>query len=161
MKLTTITTALLFASVALFSSTARAQNATYTEGDVLLGFEQQNGAATDDYVVDLGAVSQFITPSSATLTFQLSTTDLSAAFGSTWASNSQANLVQWGLVAGANKGTPTAASYTLNGDVIPGDTIFISEGELTPGTQTTPPTSKSASTQNGYLGDVVALDQGS
>ncbi len=96
MKLNKLKTALMALAVsAALTSAAEAQVDTlYHSGDLLLGFEQNGNAS--NYLVDLGQVSQFINATSP-LTFDLSTTDLSTIFGSSWASNSQTNLVQWGV----------------------------------------------------------------
>ena len=101
MKLNKLTTALVaLASAAVLSTSAQAAgsvNASYTSGDLLVGFEL-SGAA-NNYVVDLGSASQLTSNQS----FQLSTADLVADFGSGWA-NSNSNVVtnpdlQWGLIA--------------------------------------------------------------
>jgi len=148
-KLTTALAAL--AAAAVLGTSARAQVYTaYSSGDALLGFEQAGNAS--DYVVDLGSVSQFITATTP-LTFQLSTTDLTAVFGSTWSSNSQTNLVQWGLVA--NDQSSTISSNT------DGNSIWYTKGESTSGVQTSAPIRGSAAALANVSNAIQNLDQGS
>ena len=168
MKLYPITSAAVaLAAVAVLATSARAQ--VYTpdpvpSGDVLIGFESYNSttsAATPfDYVVDLGQVSQFINDTSTSpLQFQLSTTDLSSAFGTGWASNSNGSgNVQWGVVA-----NDPSDSISSDPD---GDSVWYTKGETVPGTQTTAPVRGSSSTlhavsnainnfEDGYAGQVA------
>jgi hypothetical protein len=151
MKLTKLTTALAaLAAAAVLGTSAQAQVFTaYSSGDALLGFEQAGNAS--DYVVDLGSVSQFITATTP-LTFQLSTTDLSSVFGSTWSSNSQTNLVQWGLVANDQ-------GQTISSDT-DGNSIWYTKGETTSGTRTTAPIRGSASALANVSNAIQNLDTG-
>jgi len=147
-KLTTVVAAL--AAAAVLTTSARAQVYTaYSSGDALLGFEQAGNAS--DYVVDLGSVSQFITATTP-LTFQLSTTDLSTVFSSSWASNSQTNLVQWGVVA--NDQGQTVSSNT------DGNSIWYTLGETTSGTQTKAPVRGSSSALASISNKIQNLDTG-
>jgi len=136
------------ALAAVLGTSAYAQTAS--PGDVLIGFDQQNGVATNDYVVDLGPVTQF-TNATSPLTFSLSASDLSNTFGSTWASNSQTNLVQWGVIGASN----TTGTLTLGSTTFVANTLFYTVGELTPGTQSTAPLDKSSSGQNGINGNIT------
>ena len=151
MKLTKLTTAVAaLAAAAVLGTSAQAQVFTaYSSGDALLGFEQAGNAS--DYVVDLGSVSQFIT-ATAPVTLQLSTTDLSAVFGSTWASNSQTNLVQWGVVA-----NDQGQTISKNTD---GNSIWYTKGETTSGTQTTAPIRGTASALANVSNAIQNLDTG-
>jgi len=151
MKLTKLTTAVAaLAAAAVLGTAAQAQVFTaYSSGDALLGFEQAGNAS--DYVVDLGSVSQFIT-ATAPVTLQLSTTDLSAVFGSTWASNSQTNLVQWGVVA-----NDQGQTISKNTD---GNSIWYTKGETTSGTQTTAPIRGTASALANVSNAIQNLDTG-
>jgi len=149
---------LLAAAAALFAPYARAGNVTVNTGDLLLGFENPNGTgAASDYVVDLGPASYFIGLSAGTynLTSTLSlgniAADLSATFGSSWATNSatQGQNVQWGVVGDTGTvGGNTGVGGTFG---LPKDTIFLTVAEYTPGGGSTAPANSSASAQNGWL----------
>jgi len=141
--------ALAFA--AILSTSAHAQNLTYNTGDLLIGFEE-NGT-TNNYVVDLGAASQFINASTP-LTFSLSTSDLTTAFTSNWASNSQTNLVQWGVIGGSSK----TGSITLGGDTLAKNTLFYTQGELNVGTAATAPKELNNAGQNTINGKIVNFE---
>ena len=148
-KLTSALAAL--AAVAALSTSAHAQvYASYSSGDLLLGFEQNGNAS--DYVVDIGQVSQFIGDSSP-LTFQLSTSDLSTVFTSNWASNSQTNLVQWGLV-GNDQGQNIASDTD-------GNSIWYTKGETVAGTHTTAPIRGTGSALGNISNQIQNLDTGS
>jgi hypothetical protein len=146
-RITAAVMALVLAAV--FGTSAQAQSVTYTEGDLLIGFDQ-TGAA-NNYVVDLGQISQFIN-ATGPLTFNLSTSDLTNTFGSSWASNSQTNLVQWGVIGAGDR----TSNITSGSDTIQKNTLFYAVGELTPGTQSTPPTEGTNSAQNIINGNITA-----
>ena len=135
MKLTKITSALTALALGAVLSTSAHAQISYSQGDILLGFEQGNGSGgvtANNYIVDLGAASQFITATAGTsLTFNLNTTDLSNAFGSGWANNTPAgSLVQWGLVGGSNN----SASIVVGGVTLKKNTLFESSPGLKPTT---------------------------
>jgi hypothetical protein len=140
--------ALALAITAILGTSAHAQ-ATYNAGDLIIGF-QQSGAG-NSYEVDLGSVTQFINPSSSTLTFDLSVSDLSSDFTS-WNSDSQgATSVQWGVIGGSNKSAN--GDLSLSGGVtLPADTLFYT----IPGS--TAPTEKSSASQQTYLNNIAVLD---
>ncbi len=141
MKLTKKTSVLLaVALAAVLSSSAYAQN-VFNQGDLLIGFEQAGNAS--NYVVDLGNFSQFTTGTA--LTFNLSTADLSATFGSTWNSNSQTNLVHWGVI-GNDSNT---------------DDLFYTKGRTVAGTQSTAPNRLASSNQQGVESNLAGLQTGS
>lgn len=124
MKLNKLTTAVVaLAAAAVLGTSAEAQVTTlYNSGDLLLGFEQ-SGAA-NNYLVDLGSASQFLSASSP-VTIQLSTVDLQADFGASWASNSATNLVNWGVVGyDPSEAVQTSSAYTA----------FFTQGEPSQGT---------------------------
>ena len=133
-KLTSAVAALAFTAI-LGMSSARAQNA----GDVILGFEEPGtGGSANVYEVDLGSITKFLNPSSSTLTFNLSTSDLSngtSGFGSGWATNS---LLQWGVIGG----TQTTGNLTLGSTTLAPNTLFTSWN-----TWTAAPTEKTSNTQ--------------
>lgn len=142
-----ITMILAVAGLIFAAQHARAQNAV--TGDLLMGFNQTG--SPNDYVIDLGPASQFLNKSAGT-TFTVSNlqglaTDLSTvAFNSSWASNSQTNLVQWGIVGY----TATAGPDTFAG--VADDSLFVTVGESTPGTlASTVPQEKSSTNQNGVI----------
>ncbi len=151
MKLTKITAAAIaLAFAGVFGTSAHAQNLTYNTGDLLIGFEQSGSA--NNYVVDLGAANQFI-DATGPLTFSLSTADLTSAFGSSWASNSQTNLVQWGVIGGTSRTT----SLTLGGDTLAKNTLFYTQGELTPGTPSDAPLALNNAGQNVINGKITSF----
>lgn len=133
------------ALTAVLGTSAHAQITSYSEGDLLLGFEQQNGSGgvtANDFVVDLGSVSSFLSATSA-LTFNLSTANLTSAFGSSWATNSGTSLVQWGVIGGSDLNS----SITVGSTTLQKNTLFYTQGELTVGTQSIPPATASNSGQ--------------
>ena len=145
MKLSKITSAVLaFAIGAALGTAGHASTTSYNEGDLLIGFEQQNGSGgvtSNNYVFDLGSVSNFI-GASAPLTFNLPTADLVSAFGSGWASNT-GNVVQWGVIGASDlNSTLTLGSVTLQKN-----TLFYTQGQLNVGTQSIAPATASNSSQ--------------
>ncbi len=134
---------LALAGAALVPPSAKAATVTtvYTQGDLLLGFHQSG--TTNDLLVDIGPASNYINATSAfTISFGVipgtSTSvtnlsaDLAAVFGSSWASNTQTNLVQWGI-AGDTDHFTDGATFGL-----PKNTLFLTQAEATPGVQSTP-----------------------
>ncbi|HEY0257167.1 MAG TPA: PEP-CTERM sorting domain-containing protein [Candidatus Methylacidiphilales bacterium] len=119
MKLIKLTTAVLaLASTAILGTSSALAQAN--PGDLLIGFEETG--STNVYEVDLGAASQFISPTSSTLTFNLSLSDLQSTafgFGSTWATNS---AVQWGVVGGSQD----IGDLTLGSTKLAANTLFVS-----------------------------------
>ena len=158
MKPTKTTSALVaLAIAAVLGTSAHAQVAGYSEGDLLIGFEQQNGSGgvtANDYVVDLGSASNFIT-ATGNLTFNLSTTNLVSAFGSSWATNTGTSLVQWGVVGGSDLNS----SLTLGSVTLQKNTLFYTQGELTAGTHSTAPATASNSTQKNVNGNIQEFGQ--
>jgi hypothetical protein len=159
MKRTKITSAIVaLAIAAVLGTSAHAQVAGYNEGDLLLGFEQQNGSGgvtSNDYVVDLGSASTFI--GASTLTFNLSTANLISAFGTNWANNTPAgSLVQWGVVGGSDANGP----ITLGSQTLQENTLFYTLGEKNVGTKATAPATASNSFQGNINGNIqqFALD---
>lgn len=147
-KLTTTALALAFAGA--LAASAQAQVFTsYTSGDLLLGFEQSGNA--QNYLVDIGSAANF--SKTATLSLSLSTTDLTAIFGASWASNSAANLVQWGVV-----GNDQGQTIPANQD---GVSIFYTKGEAVLGTPSEAPIRGSSSALNVLSNKIQALDSGS
>lgn len=150
MKLYQLTPALVaLAAAAVLTTSAHAQNANYTSGDLILGFEE-TGAA-NDYVVDLGPASQLTSDQS----FQLSTTDLAADFGTNWAA-SNANVItnpdlQWGLVANDNQKVVQSNA----------NTIWFTQAEQVPGTPNTPLSGDSAATLHSISNTIQNLETAS
>jgi hypothetical protein len=149
MKPNKITSAVVALAIAAALGTSARAQAIYNPGDLIIGF-QQSGAG-NSYEVDLGSVTQFINPTQPTETFDLSVSDLSAAF-TNWNSDSQgATSVQWGVIGGSNKNLN--GDLSLSGGVtLPADTLFYT----IPGA--TAPTEKSHSTQETYLTNIAVLD---
>jgi hypothetical protein len=120
---------LTLASAVYFSPQAKAQTfPSYNSGDLLMGFWATSGnGASQDYLIDLGQVSQFegFTPGQS-VTFLSSTTsaignidaDLKATFGNNWYDDPN---LYWGTTAIKESGDPP-------------DTMYVSIGETTPGT---------------------------
>src|SRR5258707_569543 len=104
MKMKKLVTAALLAlaSLSLLSQSAKAATLTYNDGDLLLGFRQSG--ATQDYLVDVGTFSSLPTTGSLTLSLGTLSTDLTAAFGSTWYT---AGTVKWSVfgILGTGNGT--------------------------------------------------------
>jgi hypothetical protein len=154
MKKTIIPAAILaVAAGALLAPPAHAQTTlSYSAGDLVLGFEDP-AAPADDYLVDLGQASYFITLSQTPGATNITTSDpayggslgnlaadLSNTFGSTWHdNNAQGDNVQWGVIGA----TPKLSS---DGS-IPEDTIFLTQPENFPGAGSNDPTEGSLSTQ--------------
>lgn len=67
---------------------------TYTAGDLLIGFRNTGGSVTQDYVIDLGNVSQFTQMNGATFTLSVGDTlgNLTSIFGATPFTNTK-----WGV----------------------------------------------------------------
>lgn len=133
---------------------------TYTPGDVLLGFEKPG--ATNNYVVDLGPATEFVTLSESPGTTNLNTllslgnigADLasSSGFGSNWATTEAfGSNVQWGV-------------FDAIGDFgalgFQGDTLFLTKAEPTPGTRSTAPLDETSSTQTNQEGPFSSLATG-
>ena len=88
MKLQSVKTALLaLAGLALLGHTAKAQQASAADGDLVLGVYQTSSSAQgygDIYLVDLGNFTTLnLTPSSSNVTFSnINTANLTSIFGS-------------------------------------------------------------------------------
>jgi len=144
------------AALAFLAPSGHAGTVAYSTGDLVLGFEDPGNA--NDYVVDLGSASYFISLASSPGTTNITANDpaygvslgniaadLSATYGSTWYANNatQGTNVQWGVFGEtANLGT------SISG--VPIDTAFLTVGENTPGSGSIAPTEFSSTTQNGW-----------
>jgi hypothetical protein len=139
------------AGVALLAPSVRAQDVTYTAGDLLLGFEKPG--STNDYVVDLGPATEFVTLSESPGTTDLTTflslgniaADLasSSGFGSNWATTAAfGSNLQWGVFG-------AIGNFGALG--LQPDTIFLTQAEPIPGTRSTAPTELNSSTQGDVL----------
>lgn len=119
-------TLLAFLSLALTPGTARGQTQlTYNAGDVFLGFHASGGTGvTQDYLVNLGQVSQFTSASSAFTVPGIGNiaADLTATFGANW--NTRADVL-WGVSA-------TVGLTALGSD--PAKTLYASREQPAPGT---------------------------
>ena len=153
------------AIAAVLGTSAHAQVSGYSEGDLLIGFEQQDGKGdggvnANDFVVDLGGANNFINATSK-LTFNLSTTSSGlGVFGTNWASNTAVGaggasaLVQWGVVGGSDKFGPITVGTGPTAVTLPVDTLFYTQGELNVGTQSTPPATGSTGAQGNIDGKI-------
>jgi hypothetical protein len=146
------------AALALLAPSGHAQTVTYAPGDLLFAFEEPGNA--NNYILDLGPVTEFITLSQTPGTTDLNTlltlgnigADLTAAFGSGWATNNATpgTNVQWGAFDASSK---TAGGTTGVGGVLglPKETLFLTQYETSPGGQSNDPAEKSASNQGGAV----------
>ena len=154
-KLTTLAAALAAAAVLTTSARAAGVSQTYTSGDLLLGFEQQNNST--DYVVNLGLASQFITAQSTDTpwTLQLSTTDLGNVFGSTtWSTNNNGSAnVQWGII-GNDQGGAISGDSDAN-------SIWLTQAETVKGTQSAAPAALQGSTLGSVSNEIQNFETGS
>jgi hypothetical protein len=138
MKLKSRLATLLVASasvLAVYSASA----ATYTAGDMLLGFRATGGTGlTTDYIINLGS-STTIRDASVGTSLGTYGTDLVATFGAGWATRSD---LSWGLIT-ERQAFSTFGNSLVNGD--PGGTLYAS---------TTSPISKAQINSGGntYLG---------
>ena len=109
MKLKSILTTALLATTVLLAGRSAEAALNYAAGDLFLGFKGTGDA--QDYLVNIGNVSQFSSLDGATFTVNVGGSigaDLATAFGSGWANRSD---VFWGLIGttydGAVNLTPT------------------------------------------------------
>lgn len=163
MKKTNILSAGILAVAAgvLLAPSARAQGTTtYTPGDLILGFEDQASPGNSyNYIVDLGPATEFTTLAQRLdATTNLTTTlglgniaaDLTTAFGSNWATNGAIGTnVQWGVFGSSGNSGPVLG--------IPEGTLFLTQAETTPGTQSAAPVEKSEHVQNGTIGEFISF----
>ena len=153
MKALKITSAALaLALTATFAISAHAQDANFNEGDLIIGFQQTG--ASNNYEVDLGSASKFIDPSQTVQSFDLSTDDLSGDF-TDWNSDSQTNLVHWGVIGASDKTSDLSLNSSLT---LPANTLFYTKDEVTPGTLSTPPVEGSSSAQKNINTNVANFD---
>jgi len=164
MKKTNILTGSLLAAagLALVAPAARAATNSYNVGDLFIGFEQSGNAS--DYVIDIGPVSNYI---GVTGSFNVSTlvgnsgassiaADLASVYGSSWASNVQTNLLQWGVVGASSN----SSSITLGADTLPKNTLFFTQGEVIVGSgqQSTTPTGSTNTVQGQVNNQILAFE---
>ena len=142
---------------------------TYSSGDILLGFEEPGNG--NDYIVDLGPASYFITLSQTPGTTDITTAAYSGAglgnidadllstsgsggFGASWYANSNTagSNVQWG-VFGDTKGF--GGNFGL-----PGNTLFETVAEQTPGGGSTAPAESSPSSQGSIASEFNSFASG-
>ena len=151
-----LTTALVgLAGAALSVSTANAQSTiNVNTGDLILGFFATSGTgAGQDLEVDLGNAEKYITATPGEV-FNLSGTaglalaDITATYGSGWASNS---TLEWGVIAG-NTVTPIAGATT--------DSIWASDPESPAGTVSTPWTAGTRSNQANGSSEALTAEIG-
>ncbi len=146
------------ATVILLSGSAHA--VTTTTADFILGFRANGGQGSGiNLTVNLGPSTNFtgLAPDTSFVVSRLNALDLVSTYGANW---DERNDLSFGIVAA------TGAS-TFNG--IPARTIWASNAETTPGTQSTPWTRGSASGQQNsssaistmYTGAAGSLSNGS
>jgi hypothetical protein len=164
-KINIIPPALLAAAaLAALAPSARAQTTlSYSTGDLVLGFNDPN-VAGDDYVVDLGQASYFLTLAQTPGTTNVTASDpayggaslgnlasdLSTIFGTTWYdNNAQGDNVQWGIIGASGKSAATGS--------IPKDTIFLTQPENFPGAGSNDPSEGSTGTQTGWNNQIIGF----
>jgi len=129
MKMNKLTVAALaFAAIGLASTAASAQNVSAGSNDLILGFQIASGTGSNTNLeVDLGSYSLFTTSAQLTLT-QLSLSDLTSTYGSSWSNASTG--VNWS-VAGV---TPTTnnfyATSTTSIKTASGSTLAGPDGQI-------------------------------
>jgi len=145
-------------AVALLAPSAHAQRVGFTNGDLVLGFEETTGPNSNsyDYEVNLGPASYFLTLAASPGTTDITTADFGGAglgniaadlangskgFGSDWYENSSTagDNVQWGVF-----GAILAAS---NNTGLAQNTLFETIAEQTPGQLSSAPGEGSPSSQ--------------
>lgn len=137
-------TLLAAAGATLIAQAAQAGTTTYTAGDLMLGFRQSAGPASQDLVLDIGNFSTYANASSPFAVSGLSSADVSAVFGSL-------NNVQWGVVG--------ALGFAGSGGQ-PGDTLWMGRGRADASTQSTPWTTGSASAQGTASAKIQSIGNG-
>jgi len=142
---------LMTAAIALVGvASANAANPSYAVGNLIMGF--YDTVTNNAYEFNLGAATTYVADHTAGTSFTLSTniaSDLSSAFGSSWASD--ANL-QWGIVA-----TSQTSGWSAVGNH-PTQIDWISQTESTFGTQASNPSlnSSARSSVNTQVGNYGA-----
>jgi len=156
---------LAIAGIALLAPEAKAQ-LTYKQGDLFLGFEEPGNSNAGDYLIDIGPASYILSLAASPGSTNITTgaygglglgnfaADLATEFSGTgWATNyslgdsSAGNAVQWGII-GATSGSQFGLAA---------NTLFETQGETTPGTQSTPITPNSSSLQSQVTGAIAQL----
>ena len=134
--------ALLGLSASLGTSHAQA-TASYSAGDLLLGFRASDGTgATKNYVVNLGSAETLSTLSTPKLfgADGAIATDLASVFGADWSTRSD---LHWSV-------SGTTGSFAPVGS-IPAKTLFATLAESTPGTYETNVWTRGSSTAQGVV----------
>jgi len=72
------------AAIAMLAPQIKAATTAYNAGDVLLGFRDNTGASSNDYMIDVGQYSSFPTTGGTTFSLGNVAADMVAAFGNTW-----------------------------------------------------------------------------
>ena len=140
---------LALAGVAFVATSAHAATSVAT-GDLILGFEDQNGTVTTNYEVNLGNIQTFLAVSGgSTLTFNLGT-DLTNIYGANWNNVSGSTNLAWG-VAGTS-GVGGGAGFTANA-------LFLTQAESTPGTLQ-PSLPQIGAGQGGVRSNIVTMETG-
>ena len=137
-KLKTLMLLALGTGAALLSQTAQA--ASHSDGDVFLGVRATGGIGSNkDYMINLGPASQFDPTATSVIKPALGSVgdDLKFLFGTSWATRTD---VYWG-VAGTTGPSPVGS--------VPAKTLYATNPQLTPGTQSTPWIRNSTFTQGG------------
>jgi len=152
------------AAVAVLAPSARAAN-SYNTGDLFLGFEDPGNS--NDYVVDLGPASYFIGLAASPGTTNITTSDYSGAglgniasdlqtiFGTNWYANSNTpgDNLQWGVVGATAHQFGSNLTFGL-----PGNTLFLTQGELTPGTLSSAPAKETSGVQGTVNSNILGFE---
>jgi hypothetical protein len=133
------------------AASARAQNF----GDLVLGFAAASGTGANTNIeVDLGSVNAFSSSSVAAGTYTLAdlNSDLSSAYGSSWASDPALTFA----IVGVNSvnATPTYGTYDSS---YAKSTVWAGAAESAPGTAATPYVGSVAASQTGGISNVSGV----
>ena len=152
MKISTLKPLLLLAlsaCAAVFSQAANA--ATHLNGDIFLGVHASGGAGSNkNYMIDIGQASTFESGNSVLTVVDVGA-DLSFLFGGPGSSGGPwytRSDVSWGI-------TGTTGATAVGSD--PAKTLFASRQQVPAGTQSTPWTRQSNTTQGGITSAEVSL----
>ena len=123
--------AILIGGAILASQSAFAQTQTFTANDLYFGFENYNGGATEDYIIDLGPASGIVGGSSPVdLSGDFSLSDFNAVLGGSASLNA-------GVVGGSQYNPPGWDIYATQlrsggpgNPAMPGSVMSTSEGPI-------------------------------
>jgi hypothetical protein len=104
-----LTTAALLVGGAMLASQSAFAQPTFVNGDLYLGFQNQNGGGSSDYIINLGAASGIVSQSSVV---DLSG-DISSSLFNAPSLQGTSPQILWGVVGANNAGNPSQVWGTL------------------------------------------------